>query len=343
MNRKAMKDVASALVWEDLRVVKAIGEHGGLSGAASLLGLNHSTVTRRLSAIEDVLGVPLFERRRTGYQPTPAGTEIMALAGRVEQDIISITRRVAADAERFTGEVRIATSDALLYDFLAPIIADFQRANPEIHVEVLVGNPPLNLARGESDIAFRATLAPPENLFGRKVARIAWAVYGRRDDFIGQLPQLEDLYRRKWASYGSSLSGLRAYGFVEKRIASSNIAYRADSVLGVTAAICAGTGIGLLPCMHGDLVPSLVRISAIQPEVYDELWILTHPDIRKSGRVYAFMTHCAEAIMKRRNYIEGSEISMACNPAALREHDSQSWSAGNYTPGPSALKLSQDY
>lgn len=339
-----MKDIASTLLWEDLRVVKAIGEHGGLSGAASLLGVNHSTVARRLSAIEDILGVPLFERRRTGYQPTPAGMEIMALTGRVEQDIISVTRRVAADAERHTGELRIATSDALLYDFLTPIIADFQRANPEIRVEVLVGNPPLNLARGESDIAFRATLAPPENLFGRKVAQVAWAVYGRRDDFLGQpVPQLEELYQHKWASYGSSLSGLRAYSFVEERVASSNIVYRADSVLGVAAALCAGTGIGFLPCMHGDLVPSLVRISAIQPEVYDELWILTHPDIRKSGRVYAFMTHCAEAIMKRRTYIEGREVSMARNPAALREQDFQSWKAGDHTPGPSAPKLSRDY
>jgi hypothetical protein len=60
--------------------------------------------------------------------------------------------------------------------------------------------------------------------------------------------------------------------------------------------------------MHGDLVCSLIRISPVEPEVYDELWILTHPDIRKSGRVYAFMTHCAEAITKHRNFIEGREL-----------------------------------
>jgi DNA-binding transcriptional LysR family regulator len=315
-----MKDPASQLSWEDLRIVKAIGEHGGLSGAATSLGVNHSTVARRLAAVEEVLGVSLFDRRRTGYQSTGAGIEIISLSERVEQEIFSVARRVAVNAQRHTGELRIATSDALLYDFLTPIVADFQRRNPEIRVDVTVGNASLNLSRGETDVAFRATLAPPENLFGRKLAQVAWAVYGRRDDYLGHQPRLEELYERKWASYGSSLVGLRAFKFVEERVPAKNIVYRADSVLGVAAAVCAETGIGFLPCMHGDLVPSLVRISAMQPEVYDELWILTHPDIRKSGRVYAFMTHCAEATLKRRSFIEGHEASPAGNPAAIRQY-----------------------
>lgn len=314
-----MKDQASMLPWEDLRIVKAIGEHGGLSGAASALGINHSTVARRLGMLEDILGITLFDRRRTGYQPTEAGREILALSERVEQDIISVTRRVTANAERHAGELRIATNDALLYDFLTPIIVDFQRVNPDIRVEVIVGNAPLNLARGESDVAFRATLAPPENLFGRKVAQIGWAVYCRRDEAPDIQPELKDLFERRWVSYGATLTGLRAYSFIEEHIENRNVVYRADSILGVVAALCSGIGVGILPCMHGDLVPSLVRMSPVLTEIYDELWILTHPDIRKSGRVYAFMTHCAEAVIKRRPFIEGQEISTTHNPAAIRE------------------------
>ncbi|UAX95957.1 LysR family transcriptional regulator [Ensifer adhaerens] len=315
-----MKDPASALPWEDLRIIKAIGDHGGLSSAATALSLNHSTVARRLAIVEEILGVALFDRLRTGCKPTTAGTEILALSARVEQDIINVARRVAGSAERLAGELRIATSDALLYDFLTPIIVDFQRIHPDIRVEVLVGNAPLNLARGESDIAFRATLAPPENLYGRKIAKVAWAIYGRRDDFLGRQPRLEDLYEQQWISYGSGLKGLRAFSFVEERVAAQNIIYRADSVLGVASALCAGGGIGFLPCMHGDLVPSLVRVSAVQAQVYDELWILTHPDIRKSGRVYAFMTHCAQAVIKRRDFIEGVGTPGVYNPAAKRDY-----------------------
>jgi DNA-binding transcriptional LysR family regulator len=329
MNRKPpVKDPASALPWEDLRIVKAIGEHGGLSGAASALGVNHSTVARRLDIVEEILGVALFDRRRTGYQATEAGIEILALSERVEQDIIGVARRVAASAERCAGDLRIATNDALLYDFLTPIVVDFQRINPDIRVEVIVGNASLNLARGESDIAFRATLAPPENLFGRKVAQVGWAVYGRRDEFLGTQPNLEELFGRRWASYGATLTGLRAYAFIEEHVAPKNIVYRADSVLGVAAALCAGTGVGILPCMHAELVPSLVRLSPVLPDVYDELWILTHPDIRKSDRVYAFMTHCAEAVIKRRALIEGRETSTAHNLATIREYDRYNQAVG---------------
>jgi DNA-binding transcriptional LysR family regulator len=227
----------------------------------------------------------------------------------VERDILSVARRVSGHAQGHKGDLRVTTSDALLLDFLTPIIAGFRAENPEIRIEMIVKNRPLNLARGEADIAFRATIAPPENLFGRKVATVAWAVYGRRVDYLGASPGRGELYRRQWASYGNGLSRLKAFKFVDDRVPQENIAYRSDSVAGVAAAIAAGMGIGFLPCMHGDLVPNLVRIGPVEPEVFDELWILTHPDIRKSGRVYAFMMYCAKAIARRRAFIEGRELA----------------------------------
>jgi DNA-binding transcriptional LysR family regulator len=315
----SLSPLLSALSWDDLRIVKAIGEHGGLAAAAAMLGLNHSTISRRLSVVEGSLGVVLFDRRRSGYTATAAGAEIIALGERVEEDVLSVTRRVSGPMRGHKGNLRVATSDALLYDFLNPIIGDFQRNNPEVRVEVLVGNAVKNLARGDSDIAFRAaTLAPPENLYGRKAARIAWAIYGRKIDYLGTQPLMEELYQSRWVSYGDTLTGLRAFDFVERRVPENNVCYRADSVLGVASAVCAGLGIAFLPCMHADLVPSLTRIGAIEPEVYDELWILTHPDIRKSGRVYAFMSHCSAAIAKRRRFIEGRGGSGSFNPAAMR-------------------------
>jgi len=305
-----MNDPLHALSWDDLRIVKAIGDSGGLVAAAAVLDMNHSTVSRRLAAVERVLQAVLFDRRRNGYVPTGAGAELIALAGRIETDIHAVTRRVSGHAHSYTGNLRITTSDALLLDFLTPIIADFQRRNAGLRIETLVGNKSLNLARGESDIAFRATVAPPENLFGRKLATIAWAIYGRRADYVGVSPSREVLYQRRWVSYGKNLAGLMAFDFVNAHVPAENILHRSDSVVGVTSAIAAGIGIGLLPCMHGDLLGGLMRIGPVEPRVYDELWVLTHPDIRKSGRVHAFMKHCAEAITQHRNFIEGREPRM---------------------------------
>lgn len=314
-----MSDPLDKLSWDDLRIIKAIGEGGSLAAAAKTLRVNTTTISRRLSLAEDSLGVSLFDRRRTGYLPTISGTELIALAERMELDIVSVTRRVSGRVQGHAGELRVTTSDALLLDFLTPIIADFHALNPSIRVEVIVGNASLNLARGESDIAFRAaTEAPPENLFGRKVATIAWAAYGRRSDFTGAWPDPDELYQRQWASYGTGLSSLKAFGFIEQRVPRNNIVYRSDSVAGVAAAIAAGMGVGFLPCMHGDLSPSIVRIGPVEPDISDELWILTHPDIRKSGRVYAFMAHCTQAIARQRVFIEGQERHGGRAPAAER-------------------------
>jgi DNA-binding transcriptional LysR family regulator len=303
-----MRDPVGKLSWDDLRVVKAIGESGALAAAATTLSANNSTISRRLSRIEETLGVRLFERRRTGYIPTSFGVELIALAERVELDVVSVARRVSGHTQSHAGNLLLTTSDALLLDFLTPVIAEFLAVNPFIRIEVIVGNSLLNLARGESDIAFRAaTAAPPENLHGRKVATIAWAAYGRRSDFAAGRPGLDELYRHQWVSYGTGLSGLRAFKFVEDRVPREKIAYRSDSVVGTSAAIAAGMGVGLLPCMHGDLSPHLMRVGPVEPDISDELWILTHPDIRKSGRVDAFMTHCMEAIVKQRAFIEGRE------------------------------------
>ncbi|PTR34081.1 LysR family transcriptional regulator [Luteibacter sp. OK325] len=315
-----MSDSLHKLSWDDLRIVKAIGESSSLAAAATLLGVNNSTISRRLSALEEILGVALFDRRRSGYVPTSAGVELVALGERVEKDVVGVVRRVSGNLQTHRGDLRITTSDALLLDFLTPIIASFQMKNPEVRIEVIVANEALNLARGDSDVAFRATLSPPENLFGRKVATVAWATYGRKTDYAHASLPAADLYTRHWVSYGKRLCGLRAFRFVEDRVSQENIRYRSDSVTGVAAGISAGMGIGILPCMHGDLVPGLMRIGPIESEIFDELWILTHPDIRKAGRVFAFMSHCAEMITLQRDFIAGRGVH--AGPTLLAEKSS---------------------
>jgi len=291
--------------WDDLRIVAAVGRTRLPSAAAALLGLNISTVSRRLAQVEQTLGVRLFDRRRSGYVPTDEGAELIALGERVELDIVTVVRRVSAHDQGVTGTLRITTSDSLLLHFFTPIIAAFKAENPAIRIEVLVGNSALNLARGESDVALRATKMPPENLFGCRIAAIAWAPYGRRSDFAAGPPPPDRLYQQQWVSYAAELSALKAFSHIESRVAPERIAYRVDSVASVGAAIAAGLGIGLLPCMLGDLMDDLIRVGPILPELTDDLWLLTHPDIRKAERVQAFMAFCAAATAKRRAFIEG--------------------------------------
>lgn len=298
-------DGASRLSWDDLRIIKVLSECGSRLITAEKLGINVSTVSRRVTQVERMLGVVLFERRRHGHMLTAEGLELRALCERVELDIVSVARRISPATQGPLGKLRVTTSDSLLLYFLTTIIANFKALNPSIAVEVLVGNETLNLARDESDIALRATKSPSESLIGRRLATIAWAPYGCTASFPCKVPAADVLYDQVWVSYTASLSNLKATRYVEARVATHNIAYLSDSVAGISAAIVAGLGIGFLPCMLGDLMPGLLRVGPIVEELHDELWLLTHPDIKKSRRVQTFMTFCADAVARQRPLIEG--------------------------------------
>lgn len=295
-------EAVNQLSWDDLRVIKALSDSGSRSATAKKLGINVSTVSRRVAQVERSLGVALFDHRKSGYLLTAEGAELRALAERVELDIVSVTRRVSRSGQSPLGKLRITTSDSLLLYFFTPIIAEFQALNEGITVEVLVGNETLSLARDESDIAIRATRKPAESLVGRKLANIAWAPYCCARQ-ITAAPLFET--DQAWVSYSAALCGLRATSYVECRVPADRIVYRTDSVAAASAAIAAGIGVGFLPCMLGDITPGVVRAGPVVPELQDELWLLTHQDIRRSWRVKAFMTFCAAAVANRRSLVEG--------------------------------------
>lgn len=301
-------DVAEAvnqLSWDDLRIIKTLSDCGNRAATAKKLGINVSTVSRRVAQVERTLGIALFDHRKSGYLLTAEGAELRALAERVELDIVSVTRRVSRSGQGPLGKLRITTSDSLLLYFFTPIIADFKALNEGISLEVLVGNETLSLARDESDIAIRATRKPAESLVGRKLANIAWAPYCSAKQVTAEPLFAEG---QAWVSYSAALCGLRATSYVESRVAAERIAYRTDSVAAASVAIAAGLGYGFLPCMLGDITPGLVRAGPVVPELQDELWLLTHQDIRKSWRVKAFMTFCAAAVASQKPLVEGQLV-----------------------------------
>ncbi|NIX76756.1 LysR family transcriptional regulator [Microvirga terricola] len=296
------------LDWDDFRLVKVIAEANGLAGAADRLGVNHSTVFRRLGQMEEGLGVKLFERHRTGYVLTPAGEEMATLAEQMDENVTAFTRKLAGQAVAPAGELRVTTNDTLLIHLLTPIFTRFMQACPEMLLDVVLANQALNLSKRDADVAIRATDSPPETLVGRRVATIAWAVYGRAVDFPDPPDSIDapELYERPWVALGDNLAALKATRFVRDRVAPELIAYRVNTVLGLAEAVEAGAGIGPLPCFIADAKPSLVRLSDVNPDFSAGLWLLTHPDLRQSARVRAFMDFMATEIGKQRKWIEGS-------------------------------------
>ncbi len=301
--------MSSKLAWDDFRLVKAITDHGGLTGAAGALAVNHSTVFRRLGQIEEMVGMPLFERRKTGYVATVAGAEMAALAGRMEEDVTAFSRRLAGRDVAPSGEIRITTTDTLHLNLLLPIFAGFRRAHPAIRLDVVIGNQALNLSKRDADVAIRASDTPGETLVGRRIATLAWAIYGRSDDGMTTQEKADParLYQRDWVALGDQLSHVKAARFVREHVAPERIALKSSAVLGITEAVEQGLGIGPLPCFIADRRPGLTRLLPPNPDFATGLWVLTHPDIRHVPRVRAFMDYCSNELMRHRMLIEGAE------------------------------------
>ena len=145
------------LSWDDFRYVKAIADSRSLAGAAQALGVNHSTVFRRLGQIERQLASRLFERGRAGYSLTSAGGEMVHLADRMGEDILAYERNVTGRDLRPSGELRITTNDMILLHLLTDVLAEFRRQYPEIVLDIIISNQILNLSRRDADLAVRAT------------------------------------------------------------------------------------------------------------------------------------------------------------------------------------------
>jgi DNA-binding transcriptional LysR family regulator len=302
-----MTDPLKSLSWDDLRLVKEIAAAKGLGGAAQRLGVNHSTVFRRLGQVEAAIGLTLFERHRTGYAPTTAGEAMASLAQRVDDDINDFTRKLAGRAFTPAGELRVTTSDTLLLHLLTPMLARFRDRCPDVRLDVVIGNQALNLSQRDADVAIRATDHPPETLVGRRAARMAWALYGRATDYPAAAESFDpaSLCDRAWVALADNFTTLQVARYARAHIAPERLVYKVNSVLGLTEAVEAGIGIGHLPCLIADTRPALQRLAPPDPAFAGDLWLLTHPDLRHSPRVRVFLDFMAAEIAAQRAFIEG--------------------------------------
>src|SRR5271156_6175862 len=296
--------MTAALDWDEFRLVKAIADARSLTGAAESLSVNHSTIFRRLATIEAAVGARLFERSRSGYQPTPAGEEMIALATTLADSINEFERRVAGRDVTPTGELRVTLVDAIAVGLLGPVLTRFRAVSPGVQLDLIVAAQALNLSRRDADVAIRTTNEPPESLVGRRICLVRWAVYGASALAAEYGPRL--VASAPWIGFGDNFAPPLARRWIEETIGPRRQVCRIDSVLGMAEAAAAGVGAAILPCFLGDRRAGLVRVGAPLSELDVDLWILTHADLRHSARVRAFMEVAGAELVKMRKLIEGA-------------------------------------
>jgi DNA-binding transcriptional LysR family regulator len=293
--------------WSDLEVVLAICRTGSLSGAARLLGNNHSTVFRKINAIETRLGVRLFERLPTGYAMTEAGEATMHYAERMENEVRAFETDLFGRDLQLHGKVRIGMGEGLAKLVFPPLLAEFQRINPGVTVDVVSSVDNSDLSRREVDIAIRATKQPPASSVGRYIGDFEFAVYAAPSylDRAGE----RDLKDHDWALPYVVMDWLVPMIWKNREEGYKRCAFTSNSVLASIEAAASGMGVSLIAAAFAEGDERLVRITEPIEHLTMQLWILMHPDLRRNARITALTRFLAEALAPQKSMFLASRAA----------------------------------
>jgi DNA-binding transcriptional LysR family regulator len=281
--------------WDDLRYFLAVAHAGSLSGAATSLHVNHSTVLRRLRGLQQRLGVRLFERVPTGYAMTAAGEALAERLSGVGERIDAAQRQLSGLDLRLSGTIRLTSTDTLMHGLLMPYLAEFRHLHPSIRLELVVNNTFLSLTRREADVAVRPSNKPPEHLIGRRIGHIQTAIYAGGAYFGKKVKKTAspatdeklDWSVFDWVVPDESLAHLAQAKWVRKHVPAEKVAVQSASLVGMAEAVREGMGLGLLLCLLAEQRREFVRVAGPFEEMNTQVWVLTHPDLASVARIKA--------------------------------------------------------
>jgi DNA-binding transcriptional LysR family regulator len=271
--------------WDDIRYFLAVARGGSLRAAAADLGVNHSTVLRRIAQLEERLGAQMFEKLPSGYRLTAAGEEILELARQMDATSHQLETRVLGRDQSVRGLLRVTLAPTLASHLLMPDFASFAGLHPDIEMDILSSGDLANLTNREADVAIRVVYdrkTLPLNLHALKGPEVFGGVYISRD-LLASPAAVSGSLRwivisnhgvPDWASQGEART--------------TGVPFRTTDAEAQIAAVRQGVGITTLPCFAGDADPLLVRVPGTELHMYGTLWLLTQGETRKTKRVRLF-------------------------------------------------------
>jgi len=247
------------LNWDDLRYFLCAVEAKTLAGAARRMRVEHTTIGRRISALERSIGAALVYRSPEGLRLTPLGERVAPLVQEVERSVIAVRELVASERAR----VRLAVPSGFTRLFTAARLAELREEHPKLSLELLSGSRPVDLRRGEADLALRSGPVKDDELVVRKVAEGGWSLYAAAS-YLTRKPRptnLDDLSGHDLIGYDAALAAVPAARWIEERGKKGTIVLRSREMTDMLAAALSGVGIAALPCSLADEEPGLVRLT----------------------------------------------------------------------------------
>lgn len=280
--------------WDDLRIVLSVARARSFAGAARQLGVNESTIARRIAQAERRLRARLFERSVGKLEPTEAGARLIHRAERIELEVQAAQGAITGADERAAGTVRVTSVPIVANRILAPALADILDKHPGLRIELIAEPRDLSLTKREADIALR--LARPQKeirAIARRIGRLAYAVYGPALHAGNPLP---------WITYEDRMNDLPQSRWIAETIArdcASEPRVLVNDAETLLRCVAAGLGKSLLPVAVGEQEPDLVRIGESPQSLSRELWLMVHPDLRDLTRIRVVMDWIAATVERR--------------------------------------------
>jgi DNA-binding transcriptional LysR family regulator len=281
---QSLCEYTQMLNWDDLRFFVELARSGSLSLAARRLQTEHSTVARRITALEQALGLKLFDRMPRGYVLTPEGERLAERSGAVEAAVFAVQRLADGDAAA-KGRVRISAPPAFAGLWLMPRLASFHERHPDLVLDVAGETGVANLIRREADLALRLSRPPNSALIARKLGKLRYGLYGSRD-YLERTS--ED--HRAFLAYDQELDEVPQQQWLRRIAAGRPIALLSNDLVAIISGVRAGMGLAAIPHILVENDRDLVSV-AEDPGAARELWLLLHPDLRRSQRVRLVIDH----------------------------------------------------
>ncbi len=295
--------------WSHLKDFLALVRGGTLAKAGVILGVDASTVFRRINALEEALGSTLFERRGRGYALTPTGDSLVAYASRVEEQVLTLEREVGGRDQALTGTIVVTTTDTLALRLLGPHLAAFHQSYPSIYIDLSLNDRVFRLGRGEADVAIRPGPRPTElDVVPRELSPLSSGFYAAHSYIKdhGCPRRTTDLRKHRLIDLDQTLTHIPFAQVIRELGLENQVVFRSSNLMGQVMAVEQGLGIGLLPCFLMDRNERVRRLFSSQPEVESTLWLITHRDLRHLARVRAFVDFMTERLTAARDLLSGA-------------------------------------
>jgi len=275
--------------WNDLKYFLALSRQGKLVRAAVRLQVDHTTVSRRIAALEKQLDVRLFDKSPNGYQLTDAGLRLLPLAEQIETRSNRLYREIAGKDARLSGTVRVATPEALGSQVIARHITEFKQQHPDIEIELVAETRRMSLSKREADIAISFRRPDSGRLIAWRLCDYRLRLFASRDYLADYPPikSIDDLSQHDFVSYIEDLIEMPELRFFDNTIKNAHVVFRSTNVSAQFNAILEGIGLGLVHCFMAQRENRLQVILPEQVSVERTYWLLVHEDLRHVARVDA--------------------------------------------------------